>query len=112
MDDLDLFIVENNVSMFFDRLVMEPSDGQRAVLSRLLLEEADKFGERAAHLDKLDSYVARCDIQIARHQALLSDGLHGEDDMRLIASTLANILKFKALLHAAHHRAGRHLDGP
>lgn len=112
MAELDLFIAENNVSMFFGRLASEPSADQRAVLSRLLVEEEDKFGERASHLDNLDGYIARCDIQIERHRALLIDGTHDEDDMKRIADTLANILKFKTLLHAARHTAARRLDGP
>ena len=112
MDELDLFIAENNVSMFFGRLATEPSADQRAVLSRLLVEEEDKFGRQAAHLDNLDAFVARCDIQIERHKALLTDGAYDEDDMKRIADTLANILKFKALLHAARHTAAKHLDGP
>ena len=112
MDELDLFIVENNVSMFFGRLTSEPSADQRAVLSRLLVEEADKFGRQAAHLDNLDGYIARCDIQIERHRALLGDGSHDEDDMKRIADTLANILKFKTLLQAAGHTAANRPDGP
>ena len=112
MDDLDLFIVENNVSMFFGRLAIEPQPAQRAVLSRLLVEEEDKFGERASHLDNLDSYIARCDIQIARHKRMLADGSHDEDDLKRVTDTLANMLKFKSLLQGARHTAAQHLDGP
>jgi hypothetical protein len=112
MDDMDRFIVENNVSAFFSKLACEPDIDRRAMLSRLLVEEENKFARLAGHLDSLDSYIAKCDAQIAKHRAFLDRGARSEDQQRVTKSILDNIAAIKDLLGSVRETSQRRLDGP
>lgn len=108
MDQIDHFIAEHNISRFFTKLAHEPEIAQRVTLSRMLVAEEDKFGEQAAKLDGLDSLIARCDAQIARHQALLDTGVFSNQD--LVQNFLKNMTALRTTLQLARRGASRDLE--
>lgn len=110
MDEMEHFVVENNVSMFFSKLAGESEIGRRATLSRLLVEEENKFGKQVELLNDLQSYIARSDALIARHRTLLAEGGCAESDRVLIGNVLTNIIAFRAALGTSQELAARRLD--
>jgi len=110
MDDLNRYIAENNAANFFSQLASETDVAKRATLSRLLLDEENKFAREAQFLDKVDSYIARCDAQISKHHALL-EGNHFPESMRALAEkVLGNMNAIKTILHAMKKRATENLN--
>ena len=85
------------------------------VCSSILVEEVNKLGERASRLDGLDSFIARCDLLIARQRALLDGGECHADDRMLVEGVLRNIIQFGNQLRSARGLALHwleQLEGP
>lgn len=98
MDKIERFVTERNVSAFFSKVDAEPNLAKRIVLSRLLLEEANKFAHEAMWLDNIDTYIFKCDCQIKMHQALLKDRVRDGADASLIEHILENIQAIRKIL--------------
>lgn len=97
MEAMEKRVALTSVSAFFTKLAAEPEIGRRANLSRLLLEEVDKHEGDAEYLKGIDAYIAKCNAQIAKHEALLDCGANQD----LVQNVLNNITAFKAKLQSA-----------
>lgn len=90
-------VAGSSLPAFLTRLAAEPEIARRADLSRLLLEEAAKYKDTADCVKDMDAYIAKCNVQIARHQALLDCGANQD----LVQNVLENMAAIKSRLQIA-----------
>lgn len=108
--DTERFVVEGNISALFDKLAGESEVTGRLTLSRILLEEENKFAKLAACSDRFDLYAERCDAQILKHRALLDGRVMPPRVQDLTRDVLNNMLAIRAVLRAAQLVASQRLD--
>lgn len=98
--DLDSFLIEQNAWRYYDRLDVERDPADRAMLSKLLLEEEDRFARQAGRLDALESFIARCDAQIAKCRELMERGGYSPEAAELFNCTMQNMAAIRKTLHS------------
>ena len=68
---MENFIHERNVLRFSARLEIEKDPKTRSLLSKLLIEEENKFAVTAERLDKAEQQIAECKGRISRQRDLI-----------------------------------------
>jgi hypothetical protein len=74
VDATEHFIAIENIEHFFMRLGATDGQDERKMLTRLLLEEEDRFARSSEQLDLLDRYIAKCDGYITKQKRLIETG--------------------------------------
>lgn len=78
MDKLEKFVAELNIDRFISFLERESDPAQRAIWTRLLIAEAQRYGRPAEIKDLLAGYIVKIAGRIHEQQGRISqlDGLH------------------------------------
>jgi hypothetical protein len=107
-DKIERFVVEHNVSRFFDRLDGERDADRRAILSQILLSEENKYAALAGNLTELEIYISRCDLHIAKFEAL-ADGADTPAIQSSLRNFVQNMKSVRATLQFAHAARSKRL---
>jgi hypothetical protein len=114
MSASQLFVHEENLSRFFDRLRVERDPDRRKILRYLAIAEEDRYGQLQARLDKVDDWVRDGEARLAR-QRLLVDRFNAGSPHHDAAARLLNnleelqrlLVKFRGTLRNAEQRSMR-----
>lgn len=94
---MENFILEQNVLRFSELLKTENDPAARTMLSKLLLDEEDKFAVTAERLDRTDGHLVNCKAHITRQHDLI-DRLNGDGhDVGPAQRLLKNLLELHDL---------------
>lgn len=97
-DALDRFIVESNVSNFFERLDTEQEPGKCAVLSDILRAEACMYCHLVGNIEKLEFYLGCCHAHITRCELLISAA--DSSDKKQLRKFLQNMIEVRQTLQS------------
>lgn len=73
MDGVDLYVAEENIWRFLDRLAQEDQPERRVTLAHLLQWEEDKFAKTAERHETVQRWIEKCDRLIAHNNNLLNN---------------------------------------
>lgn len=91
------FIREQNVLRFLTRLETENDPTTRKRLSRLLIEEENKFAITAERLDKTDSHIAKCKRYISLQYTVVEKLKANGHDSQAAERLLRNMMEIHDL---------------
>jgi hypothetical protein len=107
------FVYEQNVLRFSSRLETEEDPALRKRLSKLLLEEENKFAATAERVDKIDRHISASQVRVTRQYGLLDRLKIDGHDTRLAEKLLQNLeelydlsVDYREVLVAALARSG------
>jgi hypothetical protein len=72
VDTTTSFVQWTNIENFSNKFAVEPNPEKREVLRGLLLEEENKYGHRAKHLDLANSRISEGQRRVAKQRELIS----------------------------------------
>lgn len=87
MDETQKFVSELNISRFLDWLAADQEPAQRALRTRLLIAEEDRFGSAAEKLDMVEHCLESCASRIMA-QRLRLEGMPPDHPQRAPAERL------------------------
>jgi hypothetical protein len=101
---MENFIREQNILRFSDRLQTEGDPSVRKQLSKLLLDEENKFAACAERLDKTDRHIVDCKAHITRQYGLIDKLKVDGHDIAAAEGLLRNLMELHDLF--VSHRQG------
>jgi hypothetical protein len=111
MSATDVFVHEQNLVRFFDRLRVETDPERRKILRYLAIAEEDRYGELQARLDRVEGWVRDGEARIERQRQLVerfeTNGPHRAAAEKLLTNLeelQALLFKFQDALHKAEQR--------
>jgi hypothetical protein len=87
------FVYEQNVLRFSERLQAEDDPATRKILSKLLLEEENKFAVTSERLDNADRHIARCKSLISLQYTVIDNLKNDGHDTQRAERLLRNMME-------------------
>lgn len=109
MDKIERFLIDGNVSRLFDRAVNEPSAHQRALLSRMMIEQENKFARASERLGIVDDYIAKCNTWISKQYKFVETGASHSDSLKHLG-VLNSLTELRSCLQAFRDLLSQQLD--
>ena len=94
---VDNFVHEQNVLRFSERLETENDQTARVQLTKLLLDEENKFAASSERLDRADRHIAKCKQHIARQYSLIDKLKMDGHDIAPAERLLRNLMELHDL---------------